>query len=146
MFTQISWGSYITIIVVLLIAYYFFVGFRYYRTDLLQLLSGRKTKNTEKAVAPLSNYKQSSKDDLKEESDYQLTESLSDDIRAFINASVENKSNNGEVINGLKRILGKYPSLKDSSFREFIQNIIISESEANLSLHFSPEEAAALWI
>ena len=77
---------------------------------------------------------------------FQLAQSLSDEIQAFVNASAGDKLNKDEVMNGLRGLLGKYPALKDSSFTEFIQNIIISESESNLSILLSPEEAAALWI
>ena len=147
MFTQISWGSYITIVAVLIAGYYFFVGFRYYRNDLLQLLSGKKISVDKVSfTATQRPHKENLQEAFEKQNFFQLAQSLSDEIQAFVNASAGDKLNKDEVMNGLRGLLGKYPALKDSSFTEFIQNIIISESESNLSILLSPEEAAALWI
>ena len=42
MFTQISWGSYLTTILILSAAYYLFLAFRYYRKDVVKILAGAR--------------------------------------------------------------------------------------------------------
>ena len=45
MFTEISWTSYLVVTSIFLAGYYLFIGFRYYRNDLLQLMGGRQIIN-----------------------------------------------------------------------------------------------------
>lgn len=154
MFTQISWSSYITIVVVLLAGYYFFVGFWYYRDNLLQLLSGRKITAGDTVnftaqhplIKPEQSLHQANVQEVFEKQNlFQLTQSLSDEIQAFLNEAGRNKIHKGDVIYSLQLLLAKYPALKDSSFREFIQNLIETECETNCSIHLSDEELSVLW-
>ena len=48
-------------------------------------------------------------------------------------------------MSGLRLLLGKYPGLKDSSFSELIENLIINECEVNFSIQLAAEQAKALW-
>ena len=107
MFTQISWSSYITIVVVLLAGYYFFVGFWYYRDDLLQLLSGRKITAGDTVnftaqhplIKPEQSLHQANVQEVFEKQNlFQLTQSLSDEIQAFLNEAGRNKIHKGDVI------------------------------------------------
>jgi hypothetical protein len=155
MFTQISWGSYTTIVVVLLACYYLFVGLRYYRNDLLQLLSGKKatisdssnftTIKTNSLIKqkPHEAYMQQS---VEEQNLYQLLQALSDEIHAFMNEAGNNKLNKDEITASLKILIAKYSVFKDSSFQELIQNLIVTECETYCSIHLSEEELSALWV
>ncbi len=157
MFTQISWGSYTTIVVVFLACYYLFVGFKYYRTDLLQLLSGKgiSPDNTasftatqkQVSVKPRQSLHKTNLQEAFEKQDlFQLAQSLSDEIQAYLNEAGRNKVVKEESMQSLKALVGKYPLLKDSSFHEFIQNLIETEFETNFSIHLSEEELSALWV
>jgi len=42
MFTQISWSIYVTTILILSVAYYLLVAFRYYRKDIVKIFAVKK--------------------------------------------------------------------------------------------------------
>lgn len=153
MFTEISWNSYITIVIVLLAGYYLFIGFRYYRTDILHLLSGRKFTQTDSVsftstqqIKPdQSSHPANMQEGFEKQNLFQLAQSFSDEIQAYLNEAGRNTLNKKEVMQSLKSLLAKYPSIKNSSFQEFIQNLIKTECETSCSIHLSEEELSALW-
>lgn len=152
MFTEISWSNYITIVIVLLAIYYLFIGFRYYRTDLLQLLSGREF-TTDKVS--FTSTKPDKPDQTQHQSDlqqafksqdlFQVAQSLGDEIMAYLNEAGRDTLNKEDIIQSLKSLIAKYPSIKDSPFCEVIQNLIVTECKTSCSIHLSAEELSALW-
>jgi len=153
MFTEISWNSYITIVIVLLAVYYLFIGFRYYRSDLLQLLSGKEFTPADRvsfmATKRIKHDQTSHQANLKQafekQDAFQTAQSLGDEILAYLNEAGRNALNKEDVVQSLKTLSAKYPSIKDSAFLDVIQNLIITESETNCSIHFSEEELSELW-
>lgn len=147
MFTEISWDSYITIIAVLVTGYYLFVGFRYYRSDFIELLSGKKMSQADRAS--FTEVQKSHKENLQEAFEkpnlFQLAQSVSDEIQAYLHEGAKNKLNGDEVMKGLRLLLGKYPDLKNSSFSEVIENLIINDCEANFSMQLDTVQIKALW-
>ena len=153
MFAEISWSGYITIVVVLLAAYYFVIAIRYYRDDLFQLISGKKTTQpstvnftaTQSQPSERGLHQTNMQEAFEKQNLFQLAQSLSDEIQAFLNEAGRNKLNKEEIIQSLQLLLTKYPAVRDSSFQEFIQNLIETECEANCSIHLSDEELSVLW-
>jgi hypothetical protein len=134
MFTEISWSSYVTIVIVLLVIYYLFIGLRYYRTELFRIFAGRKIPAD--AV----------KEEVPEKKNiFQLTRSLSDEIQAYLDEAGRNTLHKEEVITSLQSLLAKYPSVTDSPFRKVIQNLIVTECETCCSIHFGEKELSELW-
>lgn len=147
MFTQISWSAYLTTVFVLAAGYYLIIGYKYFRSDLLQLFAGRKISSSDQNsvkedIVPVKENMQTAfeKQDL-----FPLAQSCADEIQAFAGEASSSKLNNEEVQNNFRKVLGKYPVLKDSSFRDFIDNMVTSESESNLSINLTSDEVAALW-
>jgi hypothetical protein len=147
MFTDISWSSYIITVIILLAGYYLFIGFRYYRNDLLQSLSGKKISPDEASFkAPQKSHKENLLEAFEKQNFFQLSQSAADEIQAFIHQAGSDKLNADEVMKGIRALLGKYPGLKDSPFCELIENLIISECEMNCSIPLDAEQARALWL
>jgi hypothetical protein len=155
MFTEISWNSYITIMIVLLAGYYLFMGWRYYRTDILQLFSGRRFTKTDSSgfsapgpsIKPdQGSHKINMQEAFEKQDLFQIAQSLSDEIRAYLNEAGSNKIQKEEALKSLKIIVAKYPALKGSPFREFIQQVTEKEFETNCSVRLSEEEISELWI
>jgi hypothetical protein len=131
MFTQISWGSYITAALVLSACYYLLIGYRYYRNDLLQLISGKKvTANQVMEAFDMNN---------------PLVESFSDAIEAFMNAAGKNELDKNTILKSLPILFKKYPASNDTALRESVQNLIINKCKSYCSIHLSDEELSALW-
>lgn len=147
MFTDISWNSYVIAVMVLLAGYYLFIGFRYYRNDLLQLLSGKKiSPGAVSFKATQKPHRENLQEAFEKQNLFQLSQSASDEIQAFIHQAGSDKLSADEVMKSIRGLLGKYPGLKDSSFCELIENLIITECEMNCSIPLDAEQARALWL
>lgn len=138
MFTDISWSSYITFIIVVCTVYYLVIAFRFYRSDVLQLISGLKP-------AQVSSHQIGLKQAFENQNIFQLAQSLADEIQAYFNQAGKNKLIKEEILSSLKLLIARYPAIKDSSFKEMIQNLIITESETNCSIHLSEQELSEVW-
>jgi len=131
MFTQISWSSYIVTVLLLLGGYYLFIGYWYYRNDLLQLISGKRNTTNDKLVSTQRHQT--------------LIQSFSDEVHAFMEQAVKNKLDKKDIMQSLQLLLQKYPALKDSGLQGSVQNLIINEYASYCSIHLSDEELSGLW-
>lgn len=139
MFINISWSSYFDFVAFILVAYYLFIIFRFYRSDIGHFLTPRSSEETERTF---SSHKEKLQEAFEAQDHFQYASSLSDEIRAFLRAGTCDKD---IILQSLKVLLVKYPSIKDSSFKEMIQNLILTECETNSSIHLSEEELRELW-
>lgn len=131
MFTQVSWDKYIIAVLLLSAVYYLFIGYRYYRGDLLQLISGKKvTANHVMEAFDMNN---------------PLMESFSDAIEAFMYEAGKNKLDKKNIMQSLPLLFKKYPASNDTALRESVQNLIINKCKSYCSIHLSDEELSALW-
>ena len=158
MLQSISWQTYFTSCIFLLVVYYVVVAVVYYRQDLLSKLSNQSTfqqsieipqakefdhKDYQPKVAEgleinKGNY-------LPETNDFsELAESAKDELQAFTMAAATQYSK-PELITALKKILKRYTALKASSFQISINNVITDECKNNCSTELSDDEVAALW-
>ena len=131
MFTQISWSSYIVTVLLLSAVYYLFIGYGYYRDDLLKLVSGKRV-TTHDFVSTA--FRQQP-----------LKESFSDEVKAFMNEAAKNKMSKKDILESLQLLFKKYPTLKDSASQESIKNLIVNECASYCCIHLSDEEFSELW-
>lgn len=137
---------------VLLAVYYFFIALRFYRSDILQIFSGKEftqervSFTSSQKVQPDQTLHQANLKHAFETQDlFQVSQSLRDEIMAYLHEAGRDPLNKEDVLLSLKSLIAKYPSIKDSAFREVIQNLIITECETNCSIHLSEEELSVLW-
>jgi hypothetical protein len=131
MFTQISWSSYIVTVLLLLGGYYLFIGYGYYRNDLLQLISGKRNTTNDKLVSTQRHQT--------------LIQLFSDEVKAFMEQAGKNKLDKKDIMQSLQLLLQKYPALKDSGLQGSVQSLIINECTSYCSIHLSDEELSGLW-
>jgi hypothetical protein len=158
MLQSISWQTYFTSSIFLLVAYYVVVAVVYYRQDLLSKLNNQSTFQQSIEIPQAkefdhNNYQPKVADGLEvnhgnylpEANDYsELTESAKDELQAFTMAAATQYSK-PELITALKKILKRYVALKASSFQISINNIITDECKTNCSTELSDDEVAELW-
>ncbi len=138
-----------------LIAWYLFIGIRFYSGDLQNLLARKgkinsqvdynefpddERKLSERSESNAERTKISETEDLFKEAE-QLTAKLKE---AIADASFKNY-NKEEFTFLLQLTLKEYPNLKGSPFQVAINNLIISECEKYGLLHLSAEELESLW-
>ncbi|GIQ57871.1 hypothetical protein Flavo103_10070 [Flavobacterium collinsii] len=158
MFTNISWGNYIVVVILLLASWYLFVGFRFYFNYLKEILS-RKRKR------PLRRLGDPSFGDFQSEEDYQETpestisqptfgefdttfqdvDTLVTRLKSFIADAVKNKLLKEEFLHYIQLILKEYPSVRDSAFRSSVSELIVTECKTLGGIIVTQTEAEELW-
>ncbi len=128
MFTQISWSTYLTTILLLSIAYYLFLALRYYRKDILKIFAGKKITGSEKFSFDFQN---------------PMLQSFSVEVRAFLFEAIKNSLDKEDIIGSIRMLIRKYPGVKDMTLRNSIEHLIIEESAA--TIHLSNQDLSELW-
>ena len=128
MFTQISWSSYLTTILLLSAAYYLFLAFRYYRKDLVKIFARKKNTSDE---------------NLSMDFQKPMLHSFSIEVRAFLFEAIRNNLNKEDIMGSIQMLIRKYPGVKDMTFRNSIEHLIIEDSAA--SIHLSKQDLSELW-
>ena len=128
MFTQITWSSYLTTILLLSAAYYLFLAFRYYRKDLVKIFARKKNTSDE---------------NLSMDFQKPMLKSFSVEVRAFLFEAIRNNLNKEDIMGSIQMLIRKYPGVKDRTFRNSIEHLIIEDSAA--SIHLSEQDLSELW-
>ncbi len=156
MFTNISWGQYLTAILLLSTLYYFVVLIKYFKGDIKQLLSGknrygrdtflRKDEfNTAEdvttpgaAVIPLI---------ADEETDllFKQANELSGLLKRIIQDASDKNYIQEEFLTALHSQIKQYPALNKPAFREAINNLIVSETQKYGTHTLSESRMDLLW-
>lgn len=163
MLNGISWAEYLGFIVLLLTAYYVFVGLKFYSFELSSLFKGKKTSvalATETAADDVidgSNHFQDNQVELfptynryapqVQETDdtFQKVEELTAKLKKVIEDAASNNTIKEEFILSLQLVLKKYHFLKGSPFLVAINNLIASECDKYNFIQLSADERVMLW-
>ncbi len=149
MLSQISWAEYLKMITCALTVYYAFIVMMYYKHDLVHLMkrkqktSTRPISSAEKATDARA---QLSINPEGENQNSKLLQALTDEIRALASAMGSGTPAKSDLLLSLHQVLSKYPTVKLSSHKAFIENFIIAEYATNCSVHLSEAELKGVWI
>ena len=155
MITNISWATYNYTMALVLLLWYLYVGFRYYRSDIsraaglnggapLQWDSGPPERQAGVAEAAPN---LAAKGTFEENSfnDFETIEELVDRVKALITESVEHDTPKESFLTTLHHILKDYPSLQHSQFRPSVNEFITTECEAQGMEAPSTEAVEQAW-
>jgi len=157
MLNSISWNSYLVAVVTLLVLWYLYTGFRYYSSEIKQILSGRKKiafpslgKKTKNDCLPSSDQEDGKPTNLNEafqESFATLDEvkELSARLTKAVSESAELGRPRQEFKNYIRFILSEYPYVKISSLRSNVNNLLAYETKKHPELLLTSTEADELW-
>jgi hypothetical protein len=144
MITTISWHQYFIFLAVSTILYYLVVYLLYFRTASgvrIQKWGSFNNDLIKKEELPSLFDHPSNVEDNLEDTVY----ACMDELNAFFENSKKSKAERSEVIVALHSLLQKYPSLKNSEFRQSITNVIATQCENICSIHLSAEELKGVW-
>jgi len=119
----------------LLILYYLFVGFKYFRWEILSLIGIRKVEDNKIAIPAFHNANQSLKKENPEDyllkSNFEidispLVQSFTDEVQAFINGANSNTPKS-ELLFSLQFIAAKYLALKDADCKNELLQMVFNE-------------------
>jgi hypothetical protein len=153
MLHSITWSQYITATIILLLAYYAFVAFKYYRWEILSL-AGIKKINTDDNGIPAADLKKqftssNNADYLpkgENETDISpIVQAFKDEVLAYINeaAIVTPKE---ELLYALQIIAAKYPVLKNADCKDEIVAMVFNAANNKYPNLITPEDMSRLWL
>ncbi|KDN54677.1 hypothetical protein [Flavobacterium seoulense] len=158
MLRGISWNSYIVVAVLVLIAWYLFVGLRFYFDDLKDLVSGkRKLQFRDLLGKPISRLDvdfdyQKSEEVLNAAVEFETVdpifnevEELTSRLKNAITDATQKKLLKDEFEHRLRFLLKENLLLGNSSFRPSINEFIVSECEKQESVLLTHQEVEDLW-
>ena len=148
MFTNISWGSYLTAAGIAIIFWYLIILLKFHSSDLKKILSGEK-----KLQIPFLKKTSKNLQDIKSISDsfpksfdtLEDAENLSQRIKEAVKESAEKRLTKQQFQNYLRMLLDEYPYVKISSLRENINQQMVFESQKHPDLLLTLSEADSLW-
>ena len=142
MCSGISWEQFILIVVIVLGLYYGYVGVSYYRKDWLYRLSGKKPGGAALQTAQSSAATPSGATAANPL--LPLVHDLVDEIRALLQAKGVT-ADKSDLLGKLRRVLQKYPTLRETSFQPSINQLLATECKNHCSVDLDENEIRALW-
>jgi len=153
MLKNISWTDYIIAVAILLAIYYFFIGVRYFSSDLKDIMSGKRKL---KFNPTLSNDKTEYSTDEEEsqevsgfekttDDDFTEVEHLIERLKAVIADASRRKLIPQEFKQYIRMVVKEYPTVRYSPLRSSINELIISECQKYGVVVLNDEEAELLW-
>jgi hypothetical protein len=155
MFYNISWQSYWLSVALLITGYYLFVYLVYFRSD---IKVNWKVKDRRASKLFLSDNAVNMKGDLLQndldesfalpypETDENIVYAFIDELNAFLDESKRSKCIKEQLLSSIGLLLKKYPTLKDSAFKESVLNVIVTQCESVCSIHLKVEEVVHVWL
>ena len=128
MLEQITWQTYLTVVIVATAIYYLFIGFLH-RDYFLKKV--RKPRNTDEAITGFSSF-----DELEE---------IVNDIKHSILEQAGTAVSKEELLQQLSRRLTNYGGLRQPAYRIAITNYIIQNAELICEVSFTKEELEKEW-
>lgn len=152
MFRNISWSSYLTALIMVVLIWYFIILLKFYFKDLLKIYSGEKKlkftffKNSTKKNLGDTGERKSLFSSFSESFDtLEDAEELSLRILQAAQESNDKNFSKEHFQNYLRMVLDEYPYVKISSLRENINKLMVTESEKYPNLFLTLSEADSLW-
>ena len=144
MLSSISWSQYITALITLLLFYYCFVGFKYFRWEILSRIGIKRIdeKNTAIPVADIKKHFVASNhaDFLPKENTDDATVILQpfwDEVNAYL-AEMKPEAPKEKILFAVKMIVGKYPRLHSAEHKQELETAI-----SGLLAQYYPERLTA---
>ncbi len=154
MLSTISWSQYITIVSVSLLFYYCFVGFKYYRWEILSLIGIRKVEE-ENIFIPVDDRIQHLKETENHDNYLPKTalatditppvQAFADEVQAFTNSAEPNMPK-PELLFSLQSIVSKYPALKNADCRDEISTIAFTQINEKFPGLLKEAELLSIWV
>lgn len=156
MFTNISWTDYFITVTILLAIYYLFVGIRYYARDIKDVLSGKRKLNLKTALSYNSKGEypstiganiHPSEALFEKTTDKEFTEveHLIERLKTLIADASHRKMIPQEFKQYLSLVLKEYTSVRDSSLRASVNELIVSECEKYGAVTLTEDEVDLVW-
>ncbi|MDN3657808.1 hypothetical protein QWZ08_19305 [Ferruginibacter paludis] len=153
MFSSITWGQYLIGIALLLLFYYVFVAFKYYKWEILGVIGIKKIDGSSVAIPSMAEFKSSMEGEKHEKylpkneqavDISPLIQSFRDEIKGYLQDAVP-WIEKQDLLDALKSITSKYPALKTADCLTEISTIILFEVNNTYPDIIEPNDIENLW-
>ncbi len=152
MFNSISWSQYITALITLLLFYYCFVGFKYFRWEILSLI-GIKRIDEKSTAIPVADIKKhfvaSNHADFlpKENPDdaIAILQPFWDEANAYL-SEMRPEAPKEEILFAVKMIVGKYPGLHSAEHKQELETAISGLLAQYYPERFTATDIQYMWV
>jgi hypothetical protein len=150
MFSSITWGQYLSTVAVLLVLYYVFTGFKYFRWEILSLIGIKKVDNDTIVIPPITNTRpeEDHEDYLPKPPQKTVTSSMvqsfTDEVLAYLNQAEKGISKH-ELIDALQQLFEKYPAVKNAEYKNELTYFIASSVNAKYPQLLRASDISQLW-
>ncbi len=140
MFSSISWQTYISTLAILLVIYYSFILYVYYRKDIVQFLTTGRSNGEGRQQNMHTNNAGTE--------EQPTADSYVDEVKALIHQAGYSRLSKDELIFSLQQLLGsgRFETIQTSGFREKLSKIITYECRTNCSMHLDEEDLERVWV
>lgn len=155
MFTNISWGNYIVVVVLLLASWYLFVGLRFYFDDIKEIATGKRklqfrrlgNTNYQEPQSELNylDFEINTSESVASDTIFQEVDGLVKQLKNVITDATQRKLIKQEFQDYMRLTLTAYPLLRNSPYRSSVDELIVSECEKQGAILLSQQEVEALW-
>lgn len=152
MLSSITWGQYLSAVLISLICYYAYVGYKYFHWELLALIGIRKVEPGATPIAVADLKKQFVTDNHaeylpKERVDADITpviNAFEDEVKAFLQEAGSG-TDKASLLTALQQICQKYPVLRNSDNSDELNLFILNEVEKYNSGIINVQDIQQLW-
>ncbi|HEU5053390.1 MAG: hypothetical protein ACTHK8_01000 [Ginsengibacter sp.] len=127
MFNQISWSTYLMVILTLSVIYYSLIGYLYFRSDILKLFAGKLIIKKDKVLTNRN----------------EIVQSFTHDLHEFVDHASQYNLDKKVLMSSMRLLINKYPEIKDPAIQHSVMEFMIRECVS--SIHLSEEELRELW-
>jgi len=149
MFNSITWGQYLFAVALLLVLYYAFVGFKYFRWEILSLIGIKKVDNDIIVIPPTNKKPEENHEDYlpkppQKTDTSTMVQPFTDEVEAYLNQT-ENGISKHELIDALQQLLEKYPVAQNAEYRNELIYFIASAVNAKYPQLLRATDISQLW-
>lgn len=153
MFTNISWGNYVFVVLLLVASWYLFVGLRFYFAEVKSIVAGKRMFQFRSFSEVTSNFGYlDSYDSLPSQSQatesdqtFQDVENLVEKLKNLAGDALRRKLPKKEFMYYLSLVFNEFPTVKNSPFRSSICELVVSECDKLELIHVTQQEVDVLW-
>jgi hypothetical protein len=148
MLSSISWNQYIAFLSIILIGYYFFIGYKYFRWEILGIIGIKKIEQSELQI-PVSELKKqftssNHADFMPKDNRENILQPFTDEVKAYLYEASPSAPKE-EILFALQQIISKYPAIKNMESRATMNEFIMGETEKHYQGLFTYEDIAKIW-
>jgi pyruvate/2-oxoacid:ferredoxin oxidoreductase alpha subunit len=150
MFNSIAWGQYLSAVALLLVLYYVFVGFKYFRWEILSLMGIKKVDNDTIIIPPITNTRpeENHEDYLpkppQKTDTSPMVQPFTDEVQAYLNQT-ENDISKHELTDALQQLIEKYPVAQSAEYRNELVYFIASVANLKYPQLLRTNDITQLW-